>query len=134
MLYFQIIITFLSTKVRSAPAVDPEDFERFISTTEGIRQIAIKIADILKTFPNEFTQINSTLSDLVPKASPDLIILFTVLFWTGTLALNTLPALKDNVSDYIYPSLAPYKVYILTTVYALLLGAAGTSVYNPFFF
>ena len=80
MLYFQIIITFLSTKVRSAPAVDPEDFERFISTTEGIRQIAIKIADILKTFPNEFTQINSTLSDLVPKASPDLIILFTVLF------------------------------------------------------
>ena len=86
--------------------------------------------DILKTYPNEFTQINSTLSDLVAKASSDLIVLFTILFWTGTLALNTLPSFEDSISHYIHHSLAPHKLYLLTCVYGLLLGAAGTSVYN----
>jgi hypothetical protein len=30
----------------------------------------------------------------------------------------------------IHPSIEPYKVYLLTSAYALLLGAAGTSLYN----
>jgi hypothetical protein len=95
-----------------------------------IRDNIIKAADILKTYPDAFTQINSTLVDLVPSVSSDLITLFTLLFWTGTLALNTLPVLNDSISTYIHPSLAPYKVYIFTTVYGLLFGAAGTSIYN----
>ena len=59
MLHFLMIIMFLSTKVRSAPVEYEEDLERFISLVEGIRQTGIKILDILKTYPNEFTQINS---------------------------------------------------------------------------
>jgi len=130
-MYFQIIIImFLFTKVRSAPLGRAEEIERVMSVIEGIRQVASKILDILKTYPNEFTQINSTLSDLVAKASSDLIVLFTILFWTGTLALNTLPSFEDSISHYIHHSLAPHKLYLLTCVYGLLLGAAGTSVYN----
>lgn len=56
--------------------------------------------------------------------------LFTILFWTGTLALNTLPSFEDSISHYIHPSLAPHKLYLLKCVYGLLLGAAGTFVYN----
>ena len=56
--------------------------------------------------------------------------LFTILFWTGTLALNTLPSFEDSISHYIHHSLAPHKLYLLTCVHGLLLGAAGTSVYN----
>jgi hypothetical protein len=52
------------------------------------------------------------------------------LLWTGIIAVNTLPELNDRISPIIYPNLAPYKVWLWTTVYALLLGAAGTSTYN----
>lgn len=124
----------MSTKVRSAPVGLEEDMLFYKNLFEHIQDRAIQMVDILKTYTNKFAQINSTLSDLVPKASDEWIILFTIIFWSGTLALNTLPALKEINSYYVYPSLPPYKVYILTTVYALLLGAAGTSVYNPFFF
>ena len=66
----------------------------------------------------------------MPNGSSYLVILFTLLLWTGIIAVNTLPVLKDSISTIFYPSVEPYKVYILTTVYALLLGAAGTCTYN----
>jgi hypothetical protein len=46
------------------------------------------------------------------------------------LALNAWPVLNDSISSYIPSSLSPFKVYLFTTVYGLLFGAAGTSVYN----
>jgi len=56
-MYFQIIIImFLFTKVRSAPLGRAEEIERVMSVIEGIRQVASKILDILKTYPNEFTR------------------------------------------------------------------------------
>jgi hypothetical protein len=124
------MIIFMSTKVRSAPVGQAEEIQHYLNVAEGIKGIAIKILDVLKTYPNEFTQINYTLLELVPKASNHLIIIFTMLLWTGTLALNTLPSLKDSISDGIYSNLAPYIVGIITTLSAILSGAAGTSVYN----
>jgi hypothetical protein len=79
---------------------------------------------------DDLAQISSTLSGLVPNGHTDIVSLFTILLWTSILAVNTLPVLKDSISHIIYPNLEPYKVYLLTTVYALLLGAAGTSTYN----
>ena len=57
------------------------------------------------------------------------IILFTILLWTNILALNTLPVLNYTICAF-YANLAPYKVYLLTSVYALLLGKACSSTYN----
>lgn len=66
----------------------------------------------------------------MPNGHTDIVIIFTILLWTSTLAVNTLPVLKDSISHIIHPNLEQYKVYLLTTVYALLLGADGTSTYN----
>lgn len=95
-----------------------------------IKDNLLLAADVLKTSPNAFAHINSSLVDIVPSVSNDLITLFTLLFWTSILALNALPVLNDSITTHIHPSLSPYKVYIFTTVYGLLFEAAGTYVYN----
>lgn len=107
-----------------------------LTSTDGqfiiaaLREKFIITLNIATRITNELEQLHSTLSGLVPSARTDIVILFTILLWTGIIAVNTLPELNDSISSRIYPNLAPYKVWLWTTVYALLLGAAGTSTYN----
>jgi len=65
----------------------------------------MEAVDILKPYPYAFTQINTTLGELVPSVSSYLITLFTLSFWTSKLALNTLPVLNESITTYIHRSL-----------------------------
>lgn len=104
-------------------------------TTAKVVKIVVSISDglqesIYKLYHEGFTRINSMLVYLVPSVSSYFIIFSTLILWIIRLALNTSPELNDIFTTNIHPSLSPVKLYLCTTAYALLFGAAGTSVYN----
>ena len=129
-MFFFKVLMFLTAKVAANP-------KRYVYSEEEYTRILERLSDnlieVMERGPkglNTIEQINSSLSDLVHNASTDIVILFNILLWTSILAVNTLPVVNDSLSSIIHPNIAPYKVYLLTSAYALLLGAAATSTYN----
>jgi hypothetical protein len=79
MFNFQILIIFLITKVLAAPVPTSDDMAEMIRLMASINDKLTLAVNELKTYQNAFAHISSTLSDIVPSVSNDLITLFTLL-------------------------------------------------------